>query len=98
MSDGTIVVYRCAPDIFWVKDAGQTILVEGETGCSWLLSGWKAVIWDLLSLGYSVEDVVRFLTVLLDVGPEEARRRLLAALHQWAGNGIVRGAEEGGRG
>jgi len=98
VSGGIVLVYRCAPDIVWVKDAGQTILVDGEAGCSWLLSGWKAAVWDLLSLGYLAEEIVRVLTLLLDVPPETARGRLLTVLGEWECNGMVCGAEEGGRG
>ena len=98
MSGGAMLVYRCAPDIVWVKDAGQTILVNGETGCFWLLSGWKAAVWDLLSLGYIAEEIVRFLALLLDVPPETARGTLLTILDEWQGNGMVCGAEEGGHG
>lgn len=98
MSGDTVLVCRCAPDIVWVKDAGQTILVDGEAGCSWLLSGWKAVVWDLLSLGYLAEEIVRFLTLLLDIPPETARGRLLTILDEWEGNGMVCGAAEGGHG
>ena len=95
MSDGTVLVYRCAPDIVWVKDAGQTILVDGEAGCSWLLSGWKAAVWDLLSLGYLAGDIIRFLALLLDIPPETARGTLVSILDEWEGNGMVCGAERG---
>ena len=98
MSGGTLLVYRCAPDIIWVKDSGHTILVDGEAGCFWLLSGWKAAVWDLLSLGYLAEEIVRFLALLLDVRTEMAKERLLTILDEWEGNGMVCSAAEGGRG
>ena len=98
MSDGTVLVYRCASGIVWVKDSGQTILVKGETGCSWLLSGWKAAVWDLLALGYLAEEIVRFLTLLMDVPPETAKGRLLTVLNEWEVDGMVCGVAEGGRG
>lgn len=95
MSDGIVLVYRCAPDIVWVKDSGQTILVDGEAGRSWLLSGWKATVWDLLSLGYLAGDIIRFLALLLDVPPETAQGTLVSILDEWEGNGMVCGAERG---
>lgn len=95
MSDGTVLAYRCAPDIVWVKDTGQTILVDGEGGCSWLLSGWKAAVWDLLSLGYLAEEIVRFLALLLDVPPETAQGMLVSILDEWEDHGMVGGAERG---
>ena len=98
MSGGAMFVYRCAPDIVWIKDAGQTILVKGETGCSWLLSGWKATVWDLLSLGYTAEEILRFLALSLDVPPETARGTLVSILDEWEGNGMLCGAEAGGHG
>ena len=98
MNNGTVLVYRCAPDIVWVKDVGHTILVDGEAGCSWLLSGWKAAVWDLLSLGYLTGDIIRFLALLLDVPPETAQGTLVSILDEWEGNGMVCGTTEGGRG
>jgi hypothetical protein len=91
------IIYRCASDVEWVKDAGQTILVS-EAGCSWRLDGWRAAVWDLLSLGYPAEDIVRFLSVLLDVPAETARTRLLTALAEWERDGVVRHPEGDGRG
>jgi len=95
MSGGTVLFYRCSPDIVWVKDAGQMILVDGKSGCSWLLSGWKAAVWDLLSLGYLAGEIVRFLSLLLDVPPETAKGTLESILDEWEGNGMVCGAERG---
>ena len=95
MNDGTVLVYCCAPDIVWVKDAGQIILVDGKAGRSWLLSGWKAAAWDLLSLGYLAGDISRFLALLLDVTPETACGTLTSILDEWEGNGMVCGAGRG---
>lgn len=98
MSQGTMVVYRCAPDVVWVKDAAQTILVMGETGRSWHLTGWKAAVWDLLSLGYLADDIVHFLSVLLNLPAETAGTRLLMVLDEWERDGVVHGAAEDRRG
>ena len=97
MTGGGLLVYRCAPDITWVKDAGQTILVSADTGCSWFLGGWQAAVWDLLCLGYRTSEIVRFLALLLDLQPKAARCELVVTLKEWEGKGIVC-AEEGGCG
>ncbi len=89
MSASTELVYHCAPDIVWVKDADQTILVQEGTGRSWLLSSWQATVWDLLSLGYLADEIVYFLALLLEVPPETARDRLLPIINEWQVNGVL---------
>ena len=98
MSSDTVLTYRCAPGVVWVKDAGRTILVSADTGSSWLLSGWQAAVWDLLCLGYQNAGIVRALALLLDLPPETARKRLRAILDEWEVNGMVSAAVEGNRG
>ena len=98
MSSDILLAYHCAPEIVWVKDAGQTILVDRQAGRSWLLRDWKAVLWDLLSLGYVAEQIIRFLVPLLDVPPDAAREELLTTLEEWESSGLVCSAVEGERG
>lgn len=98
MSVSQLRAYRCAPDLSWVKDARQTILVKEGTGRSWLLTGWKATLWDLLSLGYLAEEIVSFLALLLDIPSEMAREWLQTVLDEWAVGGILCSAAEGTRG
>jgi hypothetical protein len=91
-------VYRCAPAIVWVKDSGQTILVEGEKERCWIIYGLEAMVWDLLTLNYTFERIVRFLSVMLETPVDEAMGTLLAILHGWQDAGILLSTEGNGRG
>jgi hypothetical protein len=88
-------VYRCGPEIAWVKDMERTILVQEAEGRSWSLQGQEAMIWDLLTLGYSFERVVAFLSVSAADSVEETGGTLLALLQQWEQVGIVQIVELG---
>lgn len=85
--------YRCAPTVVWVKDAGQTILVEEAGRNSWILRGEEAAIWDWLTLNHPFERIVRFLSVISGTSADEARKALLAILQRWEKAGIVQTAE-----
>lgn len=87
------LAYHCAPDIAWVKDDGLTLLVHQGGACSWRLNGAEVAIWDLLSLAYPFQKMVRFLSVLLACTPEDARGILVATLGEWEQKGIVCAAE-----
>lgn len=92
------LVYGCAPGIAWVKDADQTLLVEEGTGRSWSLRGEEAVLWDLASLGYTLDQIVDALAVMQGIGGQEAHAMLLSIVRAWAEAGIVRPAGGNGRG
>ena len=98
MSDGGRLTYRCAPTIAWVKDAGQTLLIEEKQGRAWSLRGAEAAVWDWLSLGYSYDEIVGLLSVLVDTPEEKARERLASVVHGWEQAGIVRLAGKNGHG
>jgi hypothetical protein len=93
MSGQNGLAYGPAPGIAWVKDAGQTILVDGLGGRSWILHGLEAATWDLMALGYSFEDVAGSLALLAGIDDEEGRTTLLAMIHRWQGAGILCAAE-----
>ena len=92
--DGTGVVLRCAPSAIWTKDAELTLVVDRERGSSWMLTGTEQVVWDLLTLGYSLEQLVEFASVFLGVSPEEADETILAICRAWVRAGLLY-AEEG---
>jgi hypothetical protein len=95
MSAGASAAYHCAPALCWVKDAGQTILVDGESGRSWVLRGVEAAIWDLLTLGYPAGQIAPFLAVLRTSPVDQASDTLAAVVHAWVEAGIVL-VQEGG--
>jgi hypothetical protein len=81
--------YRCAPAIVWVKDSGQTILVESENERCWIIRGVEAMVWDLLTLKYPFEGIVHFLSVMLETPVDEATGALWAILQGWEDAGIL---------
>ncbi len=89
MSGEEAGTYVCAPAIGWVKDLGQTLLVDDEGQQSWVLHGMDAAIWDLLALGYSLERTADFVAVLSTISRNEASMRLLATIQRWEEAGIL---------
>ena len=83
------VVYRCSPSVVWVKDAEQTLVVDGETQRSWALRDAGAVTWELLAVGYSYRRLVVMLSLIFSLPTQEAERRLVDVLQQWRDEGIV---------
>lgn len=83
------VVYCCSPTIVWVRDAGQILLVDRETEQSWSLYDAEEVIWDLLMVGYSYENIVQMLSLTLSLSVEQADRILSNVLRNWRDAGIV---------
>lgn len=90
--------YRCAPAIVWVKDSGQTILVESESERCWIMRGVEAMVWDLLTLNYTFEGIVHFLSVMLEIPVDKASGDLWAILQGWEDAGILLPARGDGRG
>ncbi len=90
------LAYSPAEGITWVKDAGQTILLDGLGGKSWILAGLEAAAWDLIALGYSFDDAAAALAILAGTDDDQGRATLWATVGRWQGAGIL-GATEGQR-
>ena len=90
-----VSAYDCAPTITWVKDASQTIVVEGRGKRCWTLRGVDAVIWDLLTLNYDFARMVDFLARLSEGSREKAAVTLLTTFRHWEKEGIVTACGEG---
>jgi hypothetical protein len=73
----------------WVKDAGQTLLVDRETGQSWLLYDAEAMIWDLLIVGYPYEKIIQMISLVLSLSEERAEHTLSGVLRTWQKAGII---------
>ncbi len=86
------LAYGPAPGVAWVKDAGQTILVDGPAGRSWTLEGLEAAAWDLLVLGHSFERTAGSLALLAGTDDEQGQTTLLAMVHRWQLAGILSAA------
>jgi len=85
--------YGPAPGVTWVKDADQTILVDGLGGRSWILHGLEAAAWDLVALGYSFEGAAGSLALLAGIEEEQGRSMLSATVRRWQEAGILCAAE-----
>jgi hypothetical protein len=83
------LIYRCSPSIVWVKDASQTMVVDKETGQSWVVRGAEALVWDLVTVGYSYHRIIRMLSLILSLSVEEGDRILAGVMRQWQDAGIV---------
>ena len=83
------LIYCCSPSIVWVKDADQTLVVDKELGRSWALGGVEALVWDLLSVGYSYRRITRMLSLLLSLSVDEAEHTLGGVLQKWRRANIV---------
>ena len=83
------VNYRCSPDITWVRDAGQTLLVDAQRRLFWSLEGAEAAVWDWLTLAYPYDKIVHFLSLLLSATTGEAQRMLVETLRSWQVRGIL---------
>jgi len=81
--------FRCTPNIAWVKDADQILLIDTDTGQSWSLCGTEAAVWSFLTLGYRYEKIGHFLSLMLKIPDGKARKALMAMLHEWQDKGIV---------
>jgi hypothetical protein len=77
-----------------VKDAQQTLVVDQEKQRSWVLRDVEAVIWDLLTVGYSYQELVSMLSLLLALPTEESARTLVDALRRWREVGILHVSRE----
>ena len=82
-------LYQCSPNIVWVKDAGQTLLVDREGERSWLLHDAAAMMWDLLAVGHSYEKITQMISLILSLPEEQAGRTLASVLGDWQEAGIL---------
>ena len=65
------------------------MVVDKETGQSWVVRGAEALVWDLVTIGYSYRRTIRMLSLILSLSVEEGYRILAGVLRQWQDAGIV---------
>jgi len=85
-------VYRCAPDVLWMRDAGRVFLIAPQRGQAWSLAELDAAIWDWVVLDYRYLEIVHFISLILRTSPEQAKKRLDATLHRWVNTGLIEAA------
>ena len=91
-------VYRCAPDVLWVRDAGQVLLIAPQRGQSWSLCKLEAAVWDWLVLDYRYIEITRFISLLLKTSQNQAEKRLDTTLRQWKDAGLIQAAPDASSG
>jgi hypothetical protein len=81
-----------------VKDVGQTLVVDRESGRSWALRGPEALVWDLLVVGYGYRRLIEMLCLILARPAGEVERTLRGLLGLWQEAGIldIAGGGDGG--
>ena len=87
-------IYRCTSSIVWVRDAGQTLAVDEETGRSWTLRGVEAVVWDLLTVGYAYRRIVLLLSLIFSLPAAAAAQALDSLLRRWREANLIQVFEE----
>jgi hypothetical protein len=88
------VVYRCAPDVFWLRDADQVLLIAPQRGQSWSLCELEAAIWDWLVLDYEYIEIARLVSFLLKTTQNQAQKMLETTLHRWQDAGLIQVAPD----
>jgi hypothetical protein len=89
------LIYRPGPNVTWLRDANHILVIDGERGETWSLSGREAALWDWLNLGYPYQKILEFLSLLMRASPHEAEKTLLTLLRDWQSEGIIHSVEEG---
>jgi hypothetical protein len=91
-SDG--LSYRPGPKVTWLRDASHILVIDGERGETWFLSGREAALWEWLNLGYPYQKILEFLSLLLGASTPEAEKTLRTVLRDWQREGIIHIVEE----
>jgi len=81
-----MTTYTCPPRVKWVIDAHQTIVVNEQSGEFAVLSDVDATLWHWLTLNYSYDKLLTFITALELPHPEQL---LQSTLQNWASSGLL---------
>lgn len=87
------IVYTCPPNIQWVKDTYQIVVIDERTNTSIILTDAKAAVWSWLSLRYPNHRLLDGLAPLLKLPQAEAENWLRVTLDDWYGQGLLIAAE-----
>ena len=87
MSDA--LVRFCVRDINWVRDDDITLLVNEQSGQTFVLKGLEAAIWDWLIMHFSYTKITDLLGASLEFSTVQAELYLNTILNQWVENGLL---------
>lgn len=79
----------CVRDMNWVRDDEMTLLVNEQSGQTFVLKGLEAAIWDWLSMQFSYTKITGLLEVVSELSTVEAEFYLNTILNQWVENGLL---------
>jgi hypothetical protein len=87
------MVYRNAPELMWVQEAGHILVVNPATGAAQRLIGQEAAVWDWFNSGHASATVTHLLALAFDLAAPEAQAVLDQMLARWLTAGLVEDAE-----
>lgn len=88
--------YRWAASRRWVHDRGRVTIVDDAGGEVIELTGWEAVVWSWLSLGYAYPRLVGLTADLLGTDAAGADARVRGLVDRWQALGLLKREERAG--
>ena len=82
-------IYFCPAGVEWVKNTDGILVVQGNQGRSYLLTGLESALWSWMSLSYPYPRLVSMLAELAGISRLAAGRKLMQILEDWRGKGIL---------
>jgi hypothetical protein len=83
------VRFQISRNLFWLRDAQFTLLVDEQRGFTRQLEGDAAELWGWLSIGHSPAQCARLLSVMNDSTLLEAASDINRLLREWRATGIL---------
>ncbi|MCQ3937950.1 MAG: hypothetical protein DPW18_12990 [Chloroflexi bacterium] len=84
---------RAPRNLYWVRDANFTLLIDEEKGVTKQLEGDAAALWGWLCMGVSLSQCARLLGAMNNIAPIEAASEINQHLRAWQEAGLL---EDGG--
>ena len=78
-----------APQVCWVVEDDHTVVLNEQTMHTMKLQGVSAAIWDWITLGYPLGEVVEMISVFQGQSDQDAERRVRDALAAWTVAGFI---------
>lgn len=81
--------YQCSPGVVWAVEMDGITLLNPSTGAVCSLGYPQAAIWDLISRGYSTDRLLRVISALASLEPNETDRLVHESLEDWTKAGFL---------
>ncbi|MBI3153714.1 MAG: hypothetical protein HYZ21_16410 [Chloroflexi bacterium] len=76
-------------NLYWVRDANFTLVIEEEKDVTKRLEGDAAALWGWLSMGLSLSQCVRLLSAMNNMPSAEAASEINQHLRAWQEAGLL---------